>query len=135
MQRLGAEVCGARIRHGRRPHRRRVEGIAMKNALTCLVAVPCLLYAGTLMAQNYPTKPIRIITGGAGSNGDFASRLIAPVLTASLGQQIVVENRQSGIILGDTVAKSPPDGYTVMITGSSFWLAPFLQSNVSWDPI
>jgi len=91
--------------------------------------------ASTGSGQAYPSKPVRIVTGGPGSNGDLTSRLIAPGLTAALGQQVIVENRPSGIILGETVAKAPPDGHTLLVTGSSFWLAPFLQSNVPWDPI
>ena len=94
-----------------------------------------LCASGMLNAQTYPVKPVRIMTGGAGSNGDFTSRLMAPGLSAALGQQVIVENRQSGVILGDTVAKSAADGYTLLITGSSFWLAPNLQSGIQWDPI
>ena len=94
-----------------------------------------LCASGMLNAQSYPVKPVRIMTGGAGSNGDFTSRLMAPGLSAALGQQVIVENRQSGVILGDTVAKSAADGYTLLITGSSFWLAPNLQSGIQWDPI
>jgi tripartite-type tricarboxylate transporter receptor subunit TctC len=86
-------------------------------------------------AQTFPGKLIRIVTGGSGSNGDFASRLLAQGLTQSLGQQVIVENRPSGIILGEVVAKAPPDGHTLLVTGSSFWLAPFLQDNVPWDPV
>ncbi len=85
--------------------------------------------------QLYPSKPVRIVTGGPGSNGDLISRLIAPGMTAALGQQVLVDNRPSGIILGEIVAKAPADGHTLLVTGSSFWLAPFLQSNVPWDPL
>src|SRR5690349_12037013 len=94
---------------------------------TALLAV-CMVFATQVNAQTFPGKPIRIVTGGPGSNGDLTSRLIAPGLTSALGQQVIVDNRPSGIILGEVVAKAPPDGYTLMITGSSFWLAPFLNS-------
>ena len=85
--------------------------------------------------QDFPSKPVRLVTGGPGSTGDFASRLLAQGLTAAIGQQVIVDNRISGAILGDVVGKSPPDGYTLLITGSSFWLLPFFQSNLPWDPI
>ena len=104
---------------------------------TALLAIcPLAVVDATpIYAQTYPGKPVRIVTGGPGSNGDLISRLLAPGLTTALGQQVIVENRPSGIILGETVAKAPADGHTVLVTGSSFWLAPFLQSNVPWDPV
>jgi tripartite-type tricarboxylate transporter receptor subunit TctC len=99
-----------------------------------LSAIAAILTLSPAYAQNYPVKPVRIVTGGPGSNGDFASRLLASALAAPLGQQVFVENRPSGVILGETVAKSPADGHTLLITGSSFWLAPYLLDNVPWDP-
>lgn len=97
---------------------------------------PCLVTGcGAVQAQTFPSKVVRIVTGGSGSNGDFASRLLAQGLTQALGQQVIVENRPSGIILGDVVAKAPADGHTLLLTGSSFWLAPLLQNNVPWDPV
>ena len=86
-------------------------------------------------AQNYPTRTVRFETAGLGSGVDIGARLIAQAMSPSFGQQIVVENRASGIILGDTVAKAAPDGHTLLLTGSSFWLTPFLQPSVSWDPV
>src|ERR1035437_939211 len=94
-----------------------------------------LLCATAAHTQNFPNRAIRIETGGTGSNGDFASRLIGQGISGPLGQQVVGENRTSGIILGETVAKAAPDGHTLLITGSSFWLAPFLEKNVPWDPL
>lgn len=90
---------------------------------------------GVAQGQAFPGKVVRIVTGGTGSNGDFASRLLASGLTQAFGQQVIVENRPSGIILGEVVAKAPADGHTLLVTGSSFWLAPFLQDNVPWDPV
>jgi tripartite-type tricarboxylate transporter receptor subunit TctC len=104
--------------------------ICLMTALALCVASPC----GTALAQKFPTKLVRIVTGGSGTNGDIASRLIAPGLAQAMGQQVIVENRPSGIILGEVVVKSPPDGHTLLMTGSSFWLAPFLIDNVPWDP-
>jgi tripartite-type tricarboxylate transporter receptor subunit TctC len=83
----------------------------------------CLLAAGLAVklaapacAQNYPVKPIRIVTSPAGGGNDFPARLIARALTGPLGQQIVVDNRPT-ILIADIVAKSPPDGYTLLVTG------------------
>ena len=103
-----------------------MSGIRLAALLMCICA--------TAQAQNYPTRPIRFETGSIGSNGDVTSRLIGPTMGQALGQSIVVENRSSGIILGETVAKSAPDGHTLLITGSTFWLAPFLEQSEPWDP-
>ncbi len=101
-----------------------------------VISAACLVMsAGLAQGQAFPSKVVRIVTGGTGSNGDFASRLLAQGLTQALGQQVIVENRPSGIILGEIVAKAPADGHTLLVTGSSFWLAPYLQNNVPWDPV
>ncbi|MBI3042688.1 MAG: tripartite tricarboxylate transporter substrate binding protein [Betaproteobacteria bacterium] len=86
-------------------------------------------------AQTYPNKPIRMVTSAPGGGTDFVTRLIAQGLTANLGKQIVVDNRPSGILIGDIVAKSAPDGYTMFLNGSAFWLQPFLQKNTPYDPV
>lgn len=86
-------------------------------------------------AQNYPTRVVRIVTGGVGTGSDVAARLLAPVMSPSLGQQVVVENRASGVILIETVAKAAPDGHTVVMAGSTFWLTTFLQPSIPWDPL
>ena len=84
-------------------------------------------------AQNYPAKTIRIVTSPAGGGNDFPARLIARALAAPLGQQIVVDNRAT-ILIADIVAKSPPDGYTLLVTGSAHWIGPLLDK-VTYDPI
>jgi tripartite-type tricarboxylate transporter receptor subunit TctC len=87
-------------------------------------------------AQNYPNKPIRIVTAGAGGGVDFAARLIAQGISPALGQPVVVENRGgSAIIAAEIVAKAPPDGHTLLLYGSGFWLTPLMQENVSYDAI
>ena len=94
-----------------------------------------VLGVAAVSAQDYPNKPVRILTGGAGSNADIISRLVAQGISGPLGQQVIVDNRVSGIPLGSAAAKSPPDGYTLLVTSSSMWLLPFLQDNVPFDPI
>ena len=95
-----------------------------------------LLIAGTGLAcaQDYPHKPIRIVTGGAGGGTDQASRLIAQGMSGNLGISVLVDNR-SGILGSELVAKSSGDGYTIMLSGSNLWLAPFLQDKVPYDPV
>jgi tripartite-type tricarboxylate transporter receptor subunit TctC len=86
-------------------------------------------------AETYPSRPIRILTGGMGSSGDYASRVIGHALAGALGQQVFVDNRTSGIILGDIAAKAPSDGYTLLVTGPTLWLAPFMYDSMPWDPM
>jgi tripartite-type tricarboxylate transporter receptor subunit TctC len=100
----------------------------------------CLLAAGLAAqiaapahAQNYPVKPIRIVTSPAGGGNDFPARLIARSLTGTLGQQILVDNRPT-VLIADVVAKSVPDGYTLLVTGSAHWIGPLL-GKVTYDPI
>jgi tripartite-type tricarboxylate transporter receptor subunit TctC len=91
----------------------------------------------TASAQNYPNKPIRLVTAEAGGGADFLARLIAQGLAAGFGQQVIVDNRgaASGVVAADTVAKAPPDGYTLLAIGSVLWLTPFLQDSVGYDPV
>ena len=94
-----------------------------------------LTMAGPAPAQGYPEKPIRMVTSSPGAGTDFATRTIAQGLTANLGKQVIVDNRPSGIVIGDIVAKAAPDGYTMFLNGSAFWLQPFLQANTPYDPV
>jgi tripartite-type tricarboxylate transporter receptor subunit TctC len=96
-----------------------------------MVLVACL--AAGAAAQTYPSRPIRIVTSQPGSGSDFVARLIAPGLSAALGQAVVVDNR--GLIAIEIVARAPPDGHTVIFYSTPLWLSPFLRSNVSWDPV
>src|ERR1043166_7410155 len=84
-------------------------------------------------AQEYPGKPIRMIAGPAGGGGDFQARTIAQAIAGPLGQPVIIENRPNNG-LGEVIAKAPPDGYTILLTGSSIWSLPLLQS-VGYDPV
>ncbi len=107
----------------------------LARATMSALALSMAFSAGGVIAQDYPTKPIRMISGSASGGTDFAARLIATGLSTSLGQPVVVENRASGIVVRDAVIKAPPDGHTVMFYASSIWLLPFLQSDVVFDPL
>ena len=80
--------------------------------LICVILAATLL--GTATGQEYPTKPIRVVTSGVGGGTDFTSRLLAQGLSELLGQQVIVENRASSVITGEFVAKAAPDGYTLL---------------------
>src|SRR5262245_29794714 len=73
-----------------------------------------LLHSGVATAQDYPTKPVRIVTGEAGGSNDFAARLIASGITGPLGQTVIVDNRTGGVIAVEIVSKAVPDGHTLL---------------------
>ena len=99
-------------------------------ALSMIVAA-----LGTVAAQGYPVKPLRIIVPGTGGAGDFTARLIAQGISGPLGQQVIIDNRPTGIVPGELTAKAPADGYTLLLLGSSLWLAPYMQDSVLYDPV
>jgi len=91
--------------------------------------------AGVASGQDYPNKPVRMVTAAPGAAGDFVARLVALGLTDSWGQQVIVENRGgSGVIPIEIVAKALPDGYTLLVFGTTLWLLPLIQK-VSYNPI
>lgn len=73
-----------------------------------------VLGADVVSGQDYPNKSIRIVTAVPGGTGDVAARLIARGLSGSFGQHVIVDNRPSGVIPAEIVAKAPPDGYTLL---------------------
>lgn len=102
--------------------------------VVCMVAVGLMgLGVGTASGQEYPSKPIRIITSPAGGGNDFVARLLARALSAPLGQQVIVDNRAT-ILIADIAAKSAPDGYTLLVSGSAHWIGPLIEKT-AYDPI
>ena len=85
-------------------------------------------------AQPYPSKIVRIVASEAGGAGDFVARILAQGLASSWGQQVVIDNRVGGVIAGDVVARSAPDGYTVLLYGNTLWLLPLMRKQVPYDP-
>ena len=94
-----------------------------------------LLFAATATAQNFPDRPIRIVTAEAGGSQDVAARILAVGLTAALGQQVIIDNRASGVIPGEVVMRAKPDGHTLLIYAGTFWLQPFVRKSVPYDPV
>jgi len=102
--------------------------------------IPLLLAltAFNVSAQGWPTKPLRaIVPVGAGSSTDIVHRIVLEQVSEQLGQPIVVENRvgAGGTIGTAVVAKSPPDGYTLLAHGAAHTIAPALYKNLSYDPV
>ena len=104
---------------------------------TFLLALASVLACGA-SAQDYPSRPIRLIVPFAPGGGtDILIRILAPKLGAALGQQLVVENRPgaSSIIGTELVARSAPDGYTLLAVDTSFTVNPSLQPKLPYDSL
>jgi tripartite-type tricarboxylate transporter receptor subunit TctC len=94
--------------------------------------LPTLL-TGVAAAQEYPAKPIRIVTAEAGGGSDIVSRIIGQGLGNAWGKPVIVDNRGGGVIAGETVSRAPADGYTLLYYGSSLWLLPLMRKSVPYD--
>ena len=84
--------------------------------------------ASAACAQDYPNKPIRIVTSEAGGGNDVQARMVAQGLSIALGEQVVVENRPSGVIPGEIVSKATPNGYTLLLYNNTLWYGSLLQT-------
>ena len=106
----------------------------MRGVLAFLAAI-----ASTLaIAQSYPAKPIRMaVAFPPGGPVDIIARLVGPKITDALGQAVVVENKvgASGNVATTDVARSAPDGYTLLAHSSAYAVNPSLFSNAGYDPV
>jgi tripartite-type tricarboxylate transporter receptor subunit TctC len=109
--------------------------ILAPHVLAGILSLALSVTGAIVQAQNYPTKPIRFVTSEAGGGTDFAARTVAQGIAGPLGQPVIVDNRGSGgTISGEIVARANPDGYTILVTGGSFWVGPLLRK-APYDPI
>jgi len=98
-----------------------------------VVAAATVAGSAARAADPWPSKPIRVLMPfGAGGSMDILSRLLAPIVSESLGQTVVVENRPgaTGTLTMAAVAAAPADGYTLMFTGSSYPIVALLMHNL-----
>jgi len=100
-----------------------------------ILATALAILNATAWSQSYPSKTIRLITSEPGGAGDFSARIMAQGLSAGLGSTVVENRGGTGVIAAELVAKSPPDGHTLLSYGSNIWLIPFLEDNVPYDPV
>jgi len=87
-------------------------------------------------AQSYPVRTVRLIVPfAAGGTPDVAARIVAHEVDAQTGQSFVVENRAGadGVIGAQAVADAPPDGYTLLVTSSSFVINPSFHKRLGGD--
>src|SRR5712692_6831258 len=98
-----------------------------------------LSFAAVVLAQGYPSKPIRLIVPfAAGGGNDNVARLVGKRLSDGLGQQIIIDNRPGagGVVGAELAAKSAPDGYTLFLGGvGSHAINPNLHERLLYDPI
>src|SRR4051812_41628490 len=112
--------------------------LTMRKTATRFFAAALCAFAACAPAQSYPAKPVKVLVGfAAGGPTDVIARIVAQDMTASLGQSFVVENRAgaNAIIATEAVARSAPDGYTVLFSSLSLLVnAILLEGRVKYDP-
>src|SRR5258705_9933301 len=115
---------------------RLIAGMTISRWLASSMVLLASFWAAPIVAQNYPSKPIRILVpfvpGGA---TDILARLVGQNLTQAWGQQVVVDNRPgaNGIVAADLTAKATPDGHTLLFVAIGHAINPLLQKNLPYD--
>jgi len=109
--------------------------------LVATFTVACSLVSGAAQSaesERYPNRPIRYVVGGSvGGGADSLARAIGQKLAERWGQQVIVDNRPGGggIVASEIVAKSAPDGYTLLMAFTSHVINPSLYPKLSYDPV
>jgi tripartite-type tricarboxylate transporter receptor subunit TctC len=97
-----------------------------------------IVVAGTALAQEYPSRPVRLLVGYAPGGGmDTLARVVGPKLASALGQQFIVENRPgaSGGVAAEALVNAPADGYMLMVAESGTLALPAVNPSVRLDPV
>jgi tripartite-type tricarboxylate transporter receptor subunit TctC len=97
-----------------------------------------VLFSGAVAAQAYPSRPIRLVVPfPAGGTSDLTARIVAQKVSQTIGQPVVVDNRTgaAGTIGADFVAKSAPDGYTLLLCDTTFAIVPGITTRLPYDPL
>jgi tripartite-type tricarboxylate transporter receptor subunit TctC len=105
----------------------------MRSNVAAAIAIAGFMISAEALGQGYPNRAVRVITSPVGGGNDFPARLVAQGIAPALGQQVIVDNRPT-VLIGELVAKAPPDGYTLLVSGSPHWIGPLIEP-VSYDPI
>jgi tripartite-type tricarboxylate transporter receptor subunit TctC len=110
----------------------------MKQMTAVLLLVVLACVAPVNAQDKYPSKPIQmLVPTTSGSGADFVARLLAERLTQRLGQSVLVQNRQGagGTIATQALAKSAPDGYTIMLTNAAHSINPWIYRTLPYDSV
>lgn len=117
---------------------RRFQALRRTSLKLAAAGVLCAAF-GPAMANDYPTRPISLIASAApGGTTDIAARMISDPLGKALGQTVVVDNKPgaAGAIAAQSVLRSQPDGYTLLLQYSGFQvITPHVQANIGFDPV
>jgi tripartite-type tricarboxylate transporter receptor subunit TctC len=108
------------------------------NAKSLLLGSLLAVTLATGFAQTYPSKPVKLIVPfGPGGFTDVVARILGQKLSTAMGQQFVIENKAgAGSVIGtDFVAKSAPDGYTLVMVSTTHVISPWIYKNLPYDPI
>ena len=120
------------------PWNRISASVASRLLVGLVLAAGAVIPQGSAQPAKYPDRPVKMVVGfTAGGGTDVVARILAQKISEALGQSVLVENRTgaSGMIAGDLVAKSAPDGYTLMMgTQTTFAVAPALYRKTTLDP-
>jgi tripartite-type tricarboxylate transporter receptor subunit TctC len=106
--------------------------------MTCFAAALACTYTASAPAQNFPAKPVRMVVGLAPGGGtDIITRMVGSKLGPAMNQQVVVDNRPgaAGNIAAEIVARSAPDGYTLLVATASHSVNPSLYKKMGYDAI
>ena len=105
----------------------------MRRSTASILSVALALAVGAASAQDYPTKPVRLITSAAGGASDFVARILAQGLSGPLGQPVIVDNRGAKVAI-ESVLRAPPDGYTLLAGNPTLWVGPLFEPT-SYDAL
>src|SRR5712691_1276520 len=111
---------------------------ALTQSLLIGAVIGILSFATPAMAQEYPAKPIHLIVGfAAGGGNDIIARVYGQKLAEAFGQPVIVENKPGGgaIVATEYVAKSAPDGYTLLMSASGISINPAVYAKLPYDAI
>jgi tripartite-type tricarboxylate transporter receptor subunit TctC len=106
-------------------------------AIGSLLSFILIAASAPASGQDYPRRPIRVVTAEPGGGNDYTARVIVQAIGGSLGQPMIVDNRggAGGIIAADIVAKAQPDGHTLLLYANNVWIIPLLNSKAPFDAV